>query len=147
MKTLVIVAVMAMAFCVSADPATKPTEAERDASTPEIFAKSIELTKEKYQRKRVKLLNCRFVQVSNAGRRDEFHIVGGQLRPVANADDVQTWINVVVYDSKGEKFKEAFAVKGDWAEKMIEANRDDLINLYGYVVGDTLLCDKIVTAH
>lgn len=107
----------------------------RDTRCPEIKSKHLETVGERYVGKQVKMLTVRFAGLNSIWLTQipGVMVSSNGLVTQYNKKAVEAWVGFFINDRNGELCQFVFAPKDAWADKLLEMEKGQLLNLVGVV--------------
>ena len=120
----------------SIDVVSDGPDAKTDDSIQEITLKQLTFVGERYHRKGVKVVGCKFVRLNNIWVTflPTVRVSTNGLLTTINKSEHEKWLGIWLEDTDGESTNKLFAMKADWADTFIEMTAGQLLNIAGRVV-------------
>lgn len=107
-----------------------------DDSIPEVTFKKLDIVGERYRRKRVKVVGCRFKKLSTIylDSLPSVRVSTDGLLTTIKTAEYEKWFGMWLEDKEGESYFKIFAMKAAWVDTFLEMKGDQLLNISGRVV-------------
>tara|TARA_B100000686_G_scaffold351000_1_gene448495 strand:+ start:29 stop:1726 length:1698 start_codon:yes stop_codon:yes gene_type:complete len=120
----------------SGDVVSDGPDPKTDDSIQEITLKQLNFVGERYHRKGVKVVGCKFLRLNNLWVTflPTVRVSTNGLLTTINKSEHEKWLGIWLEDTDGESTNKLFAMKADWADTFIEMTAGQLLNIAGRVV-------------